>query len=203
MRKLGFGALCLALLAAACSPVYLAHANGGTGPREEAPARVEPFRPAREPAAPASAASAELARVLGTLVWPLAADRSAILSSPYGVREHPIDGAERFHSGLDLRAPGGTPVYAAADGVVARSGAGGAYGNLVVIDHGAGLSSLYGHHRENLVREGERVRRGQVIALVGRTGNATGDHLHFELRWRGGTVDPRVVLPRLGGGAAR
>ena len=69
----------------------------------------------------------------------------------------------------------------------------------MIIDHGAGLQSLYGHHSANLVQEGARVRRGEVIALVGHTGNATGDHLHFELRWREGTVDPMVVLPQLGG----
>jgi len=77
------------------------------------------------------------------------------------------------------------------------SGRSGAYGNLVIVDHGADLHSLYAHHVRNMVQEGETVRRGQVIARVGHTGNATGDHLHFELRWRGGTVDPLTVLPPL------
>ena len=79
----------------------------------------------------------------------------------------------------------------------------GAYGQRVVVDHGAGLQSLYAHHSRNLVSAGQRVRRGEVIALVGRSGNATGDHLHFELRWKGGMVDPRTVLPALGRAAGR
>jgi murein DD-endopeptidase MepM/ murein hydrolase activator NlpD len=186
------GWLGFAVAAAACSPVYLSRAPG------DAPSVAA----GAVDRAPEGRGADALARILGTLVWPLAVDRSLVLSSPYGAREHPIDSAQRFHAGLDLRSPEGTPVYAAADGRVTRSGEDGAYGNLVVLDHGAGLSSFYGHHRENLVREGEIVRRGQAIALVGHSGNATGDHLHFELRWRGGTVDPRVVLPRLGAGAA-
>jgi murein DD-endopeptidase MepM/ murein hydrolase activator NlpD len=208
MRTSRSGWLILAIATAACSPVYMSRASGdiaaaGSG-REAAGGRsVEADPPAVGPAVRSSEARGELAGILGTLVWPLAADRARLLSSPYGVREHPADGARRFHAGLDLRSPEGTPVYAVGEGRVTRSGDGGAYGNLVVIDHGAELSSLYGHHRENLVREGELVRRGQVIARVGHSGNATGDHLHFELRWRGGTVDPRVVLPRLGAAAAR
>ncbi|MGH7563021.1 MAG: M23 family metallopeptidase [Gemmatimonadota bacterium] len=144
-------------------------------------------------------AGSGLAAILGHLVWPLAMDGVEVMSSRYGPREHPQAGARRFHRGLDLRADQGTPVYAVADGTVARSGRGGAYGNLVILEHGEGLESLYAHHSRNLVETGERIRRGQVIALVGRTGNATGDHLHFELRWRGGTVDPWTVLPALDG----
>lgn len=140
-----------------------------------------------------------LAAILGRLIWPLATDGVEVMSSRYGRREHPGNGARRFHRGLDLRADEGTPVHAAADGTVARSGRSGAYGNLLILDHGEGLETLYAHHSRNLVREGERVRRGQVIALVGHTGNATGDHLHFELHWRGGTIDPRTVLPALAG----
>jgi len=210
MRTSRSGWLVFAVAAAACSPVYLSRAPGdvaisSAGAVRAAPEGRDVDAPARAtaPGVRSNEAPSELAEVLGALVWPLAADRTRLLSSPYGVREHPADGALRFHAGLDLRSSEGTPVYAAADGRVTRSGDGGAYGNLVVIDHGAELSSLYGHHRENLVREGELVRRGQVIALVGHSGNATGDHLHFELRWRGGTVDPRVVLPRLGAAAAR
>lgn len=140
-----------------------------------------------------------LAVILSHLIWPLAMDGVEIMSSRYGSREHPRDGVQRFHRGLDLRADEGTPVHAAADGTVSRSGRSGAYGNLVVLEHGEGLESLYAHHSRNLVKEGERVRRGQVIGLVGHSGNATGDHLHFELRWRGGTVDPWTVLPVLEG----
>jgi murein DD-endopeptidase MepM/ murein hydrolase activator NlpD len=102
-----------------------------------------------------------------------------------------------------LRARGGTPVYAAADGVVSTSGTSGAYGSVVIVDHAGGLQTLYAHHQRNLVKAGDPVRRGQPIALVGHSGNATGDHLHFEVRWNGGTVDPRAVLPLLSGPAGR
>lgn len=144
-------------------------------------------------------AGSGLASILGRLIWPLAMDGVEIMSSRYGPREHPQGGAQRFHRGLDLRADQGTPIHAAADGAVVKSGRSGAYGNLVILEHGEGLESLYAHLSGSLVEEGERVRRGQVIALVGHTGNATGDHLHFELRWRGGTVDPWTVLPALDG----
>ncbi|MFN2420994.1 MAG: M23 family metallopeptidase [Gemmatimonadota bacterium] len=197
MVRLAFTfAMAAAVLLAACSPVYMTHAPGVMPPAGEVP-RARGGESASPLRADASPVDDQLASVLGKLVWPLAVDRSVVLSSPYGVR------AAQFHSGLDLRAPSGTPVHAAADGLVVRSGTSGAYGNVVLIDHGSELQSLYGHNQENLVREGDRVRRGQIIALVGRTGNATGDHLHFELRWRGGTVDPSVVLPRLGAGLAR
>jgi murein DD-endopeptidase MepM/ murein hydrolase activator NlpD len=195
-------AMAAAVLLAACSPVYMTHAPGAMPPASEVP-RARGSESASPLRADAPPVDDRLASVLGKLVWPLAVDRSAVLSSPYGVRAHPAARAARFHSGLDLRAPSGTPVHAAADGLVVHSGTSGAYGNVVLIDHGSELQSLYGHNQENLVREGDRVRRGQIIALVGRTGNATGDHLHFELRWRGGTVDPSVVLPRLGAGLAR
>lgn len=181
---------------AACAPVYSTGAHPAV---ESVPARSSGSNEAR--AAPAEPSG--LAEVLGTLVWPLATDRLTVLSSPYGDRNHPTARERRFHGGLDLRAPAGTPVYASADGVVVESAVAGAYGNRIVIDHGAGLRSLYAHHSHNLVAAGQRVRRGQVIATVGRTGNATGDHLHFELRWRDGTVDPWVVLPPLGAGRGR
>lgn len=89
------------------------------------------------------------------------------------------------HRGLDLNAPQGTDVYAAMDGQVVTSTRHRQYGNYVVIDHGNGVVTLYAHHKLNLVQEGEVVHRGQKIAQVGRTGNATGPHLHFELRLNG------------------
>jgi len=175
----------------ACSPVY----SRTTGPGRTAPSRPVPGG--------GVVAVSGLAGILGRLIWPLAMDGVQVLSSPYGSRVHPRSGGDRFHRGLDLRADEGTPVYAVADGHVARSGRSGAYGNLVLLDHGEGLESLYGHHSRNLVVEGQDVRRGEVIGLVGHTGNATGDHLHFELRWRGGTVDPWRVLPALSGARGR
>ena len=189
------GAIRLAVLALSCSmacaPVYSRTTVAG------------PVTPSRPVPGGGEKAASGLSGILGRLIWPLAMDGVQILSSPYGTRLHPRSGGERFHRGLDLRADQGTPVYAVADGRVERSGWSGAYGNLILLDHGEGLESLYGHHNRNLVAEGQRVRRGQVIALVGHTGNATGDHLHFELRWHDGTVDPRRILPMLSGARGR
>ncbi len=98
------------------------------------------------------------------------------------------------HRGVDLNAPIGTAVFAALDGQVVLSGKHKQYGNYVVIEHGNGVATLYAHHRLNLVQAGEIVRRGQKIAEVGRTGNSTGPHLHFELKIDGVQRNPLPVL---------
>jgi murein DD-endopeptidase MepM/ murein hydrolase activator NlpD len=98
------------------------------------------------------------------------------------------------HKGVDLTAPTGTAVFAALDGQVVFSGKHKAYGNYVLVDHGNGVATLYAHHSLNLVQAGDIVRRGQKIAEVGRTGNATGPHLHFELRVDGVQRNPLPVL---------
>jgi murein DD-endopeptidase MepM/ murein hydrolase activator NlpD len=98
------------------------------------------------------------------------------------------------HRGLDLTAPVGTAVFAALDGQVVMSGRHKQYGNFVMVDHGNGVATLYAHHRLNLVREGDIVRRGQKIAEVGTTGNSTGPHLHFELKVDGVQRNPLPVL---------
>lgn len=216
MRRIAGLAVTAALLGlAGCAPVYIAEGTPSTRETRAGAPSVDEDRSADGPRGPSSerwyppppgeevGSRESLSGVLGSLIWPLAADGATLLTSGYGHRPHPSDGVIRFHRGVDLRAPGGAPVYAAADGRVVQSGSAGAYGWMVEIDHGAGLRSLYAHHRRNLVREGERVRRGQVIGLVGATGNATGEHLHFELRWRDGTVDPRTVLPPLSRLSAR
>ena len=195
----------LAAMLSACAPVYSGGVAAGIAGASVAATPSRP--PAPEPAAPGEDRAAgdravavpnpALVAALESLVWPLAADGAGLLSSSYGDRVHPRSGDPRFHTGLDLRARGGTPVYAAADGTVSLSGQSGAYGNVVLLDHVGGLQTLYAHHERNLVGVGDAVRRGQPIALVGHTGNATGDHLHFEVRWNGGTVDPRTVLPHL------
>ncbi|HET6361953.1 MAG TPA: M23 family metallopeptidase [Gemmatimonadota bacterium] len=200
---------------AACSPVYSSGVAPGVALPGVSAARTSPERPsvpdapdtrvagpvAARPDAdrPVGVLNPALVDALESLVWPLAADGTGLLSSSYGDRMHPRSGDQRFHTGLDLRAREGTPVYAAADGIVSLSGSSGAYGNVVLLDHGGGLQTLYAHHERNLVGVGDAIRRGQPIALVGHTGNATGDHLHFEVRWNGGTVDPRTVLPHLAG----
>ena len=128
----------------------------------------------------------------GKFCWP--APSYTRISSPYGYRIHPIFKTKKFHSGVDLAAPGGTNILAAADGTVKMSGWNGGYGNCVVIDHGGGISTLYGHASRNLVVKGQKVTKGQVIAKVGTTGNSTGNHLHFEVLVNGKTTDPMAYI---------
>ncbi len=107
-----------------------------------------------------------------------------VLSSKFGARTHPISGKESFHFGLDLAAEEGTPIYAFADATVREIGKS-SYGNYAVLDHAEGFSTLYAHCSRIDVKEGETVSVGEQIAAVGATGNATGNHLHFEI-WRDG-----------------
>jgi murein DD-endopeptidase MepM/ murein hydrolase activator NlpD len=120
------------------------------------------------------------------------------VSSGFGMRIHPIDGVQKFHTGIDLRGTEGTPILAAADGVVRSAGTRGGYGNAVEIDHGNGVSTLYGHASELGVKPGEHVQKGQEIGEVGMTGHATGPHLHFEVRVEGKPVDPKGALKAYG-----
>jgi len=104
----------------------------------------------------------------------------------------------RFHDGVDLRAPYGTPVFAASPGVVIHSGQKiSGYGNMVVIQHRGGFYSIYAHNSKNLVRVGDEVHAGDEIALAGSSGRADGPHLHFEIRKNSGPVDPLKFLPDL------
>lgn len=111
-------------------------------------------------------------------------------TSGFGVRSDPFRGRAAMHAGIDLAGPVGTPIYATADGVVGRSRWAGGYGNLVEIDHGRGIQTRYGHLSKSLVREGQRVKRGDQIALMGSTGRSTGSHLHYEVRIDGKAVNP-------------
>lgn len=121
----------------------------------------------------------------GTLSNPM---RNMELSSPFGNR------GGRFHSGADFRNPAGTPIYAAAGGKVTSSGYDGAYGNTVRISHGNGMTTVYAHCQSLYVRSGATVSKGQQIATVGRTGRATGNHLHFEVRINGSARNPLSYL---------
>lgn len=116
------------------------------------------------------------------------------VSSSFGYRRHPYDGSYRLHSGVDLVAEPGTPVRAPADGVVIFSGSKSGYGKVVVIDHGYGIRTLYGHASKLFVNPGERLRRGQKIAEVGSTGMSTGPHLHYEIRKNGNPVNPAAFF---------
>lgn len=116
------------------------------------------------------------------------------ISSYYGMRVHPIFGTSRMHTGIDLAAGAGTPIYAAEAGTVIIAGLRGGYGNAVVIDHGGGLATLYAHQSRLTVSVGENVAAGERIGFVGCTGYCTGDHLHFEVHVNGNHVDPLGYL---------
>ncbi|WP_227872156.1 murein hydrolase activator EnvC family protein [Paenibacillus albus] len=130
----------------------------------------------------------------GKLGMPLQA--SWHLSSPFGYRIHPISGKRKLHTGMDMAAPKGTSIYAAESGIVLVAQWMGEYGNCVIIDHGGGLWTIYGHIRNGgiMVEKGQSVKRGQKIAEVGSTGNSTGNHLHFEVRKNEEAVNPAPFL---------
>ena len=115
-------------------------------------------------------------------------------SSSYGWRIDPFNGSKAFHEGLDFPANTGTPIHAAADGIVTMAEHSAAYGNIVKVEHGSGLETRYAHASKLLVKVGERVVKGQAVALVGSTGRSTGPHLHYEIRFNGNSLDPRQYL---------
>lgn len=124
----------------------------------------------------------------GTYIWPLPGYSPG---SAYGWRMHPILGVMKFHAGEDIGAPSGTPILAADSGVAYPASNPGGYGNYVLIDHGGGRSTLYGHMTSYCVSYGQSVKQGDVIGYVGSTGLSTGPHLHFEVRVNGNTTDPK------------
>ena len=134
----------------------------------------------------------------GIFEWPLPGDFS--ITSPFGYRTDPITGESSFHDGVDIAAPEGTAILAAADGVVVTANRtdswGGSYGYYVKIRHDETYETLYAHCSEVLVKAGQEVEQGDVVALVGSTGNSTGDHLHFEVREGGSKVDPMGFFTR-------
>ena len=120
------------------------------------------------------------------------------VSSEYGLRTHPIDNEVKFHRGVDIAAPAGTPIRATAGGTVKFVGVKPGYGNVVIIDHGDGkYETVYAHNSQNIVNVGDRVQPGQVIGYVGSTGKATGPHLHYEVRKNGEPVDPIIATKEL------
>jgi murein DD-endopeptidase MepM/ murein hydrolase activator NlpD len=121
------------------------------------------------------------------------------VSAPFGERIDPITGGHEFHKGLDLDGQIGDPIHAAADGIVMRAEFDkGGYGNVVDIDHGNGYATRYGHCSKLLVKVGDLVHAGDVIAKVGATGHATGPHLHFEVWINGAPVNPQPYLSKIG-----
>lgn len=124
--------------------------------------------------------------------WPV----PGFISSDYGYREHPVSGERKFHSGVDISVPRGTCVKATADGIASYSGWSAGSGNTVVIEHGHGFRTAYAHNERNLVKVGQRVKRGEVIALSGSTGISTGPHIHYEIWKNGYHMDPNACLAR-------
>ncbi len=116
------------------------------------------------------------------------------ITSPYGYRRDPFTGRREFHEGVDIAAPIGAPIRAPADGVVVFVGRKPGYGKMVILDHGYGYSTAYGHCSKILVRIGQRVKRGQIIAKVGNTGRSTAPHLHYEVRVGKVAVNPYYYL---------
>lgn len=127
----------------------------------------------------------------GSFLYPLPRSCGSWCTSPYGYRYHPISGTYTFHSGVDLAAAGGTPIYASKSGTVTTAAyAKYSWGNYVVINHGDGYSTLYAHMRYYAVSVGEYVNQGDVIGYVGTTGNSTGNHLHFNVYYNGSLQNP-------------
>ncbi len=154
----------------------LASAKAVAKPAPRAPAKRPPKAAPRVDAGP---------RPDRALAWPL----EGVLSGRFGLRNG------NPHDGIDVAAPEGTAIRAAADGAVLYAGTQRGYGNLVILRHAGGLITIYAHNQKNLVREGDRVRVGEEIALVGRTGRATGPHCHFEVRQGTKPRDPLLFLP--------
>ena len=129
-------------------------------------------------------------RAPGRLAWPV----SGVLTSPFGMRIHPVLGGRRMHNGIDIGLPTGSPIYASANGRVILAERRGGYGRMVVLDHGGGLSTLYAHQSSMAVSVGDQVLAGDVIGYIGCSGYCTGPHLHFEVREVGAPVDPMKYL---------
>ena len=129
----------------------------------------------------------------GVFAWPVPGYTR--ITSKYGMRTHPITGVYKLHTGVDIGAPMGVSFVAANDGIVVKAGYNGAYGNMVIIDHGGGVQTLYAHGSEIMVKVGDVVKKGETVVLkVGSTGYSTGAHAHFEVRLNGVVTDPMPYI---------
>lgn len=126
-------------------------------------------------------------------IWPT----KGWITSGFGPRRRPIRGGTTFHKGIDIAAPPGTPILSPGDGIVTYSGYKAGLGRAVMVDHGYGVVSVYGHNSSNYVKKGDRVKRGEIIGSVGRTGLATGSHLHYQIEVDGVPVDPMRYIQRM------
>jgi murein DD-endopeptidase MepM/ murein hydrolase activator NlpD len=130
------------------------------------------------------------------LATPKGDPASGRITSPYGKRKDPFSGEITFHSGIDISSSLGSPVRATADGVVSYAGRTQESGNIVILEHGFGFTTIYAHNKSNTVKNRQRVRRGDIIGYVGSTGKSTGPHVHYEVRKDGRAVDPRDYVSR-------
>lgn len=126
-------------------------------------------------------------------IWPT----RGWLTSDFGPRRRPLRGGTTFHKGIDIAAKPGTPIVSPGDGIVTYSGYKSGLGKAIMVDHGYGVVTIYGHNSENFVNEGDRVKRGEVIGSVGRTGLATGSHLHYQIEVDGVPVDPMRYIQKM------
>jgi murein DD-endopeptidase MepM/ murein hydrolase activator NlpD len=126
------------------------------------------------------------------MLWPV----NGRLLSHFGRRDDPFSGLQAFHAGVDISASVGTPVRVTADGIVQQAEWGGAYGKLIVVDHGSGRSTFYAHLSRVDVIPGQDVRMGQIVGAAGATGRVTSPHLHYEVREGGGPINPYKFLSR-------
>ena len=141
----------------------------------------------------AQMSSFALRKALGTLfIWPTV----GVITSPFGMRHDPFTGVVEFHNGIDIANVLGTPIRAAMDGKVALVGKNRGYGNFIILNHGDGFQTLYGHLSKSLVQKGENVNAGQEIGLMGDTGYATGPHLHFTIYKNSAPVNPLTYLEK-------
>ncbi|HTZ18121.1 MAG TPA: M23 family metallopeptidase [Dissulfurispiraceae bacterium] len=122
--------------------------------------------------------------------WPVV----GTITSPFGERESPLGGGIQFHTGIDISVPTGTPVKATAEGVISFAGWNAGSGNLVVVEHGSGFSTFYAHNSSIEAKVGQRIKRGDIIAHSGSTGNSTGPHVHYEVWQDGKAVNPKGFL---------
>lgn len=132
-----------------------------------------------------------------TLGLPIDKKDSFLLESGYGERQHPVLGVKRLHTGIDLVAEEGVPVVATEEGVVIRAELAEAWGNIIVIQHQGAYSTSYSHLKSMLVKQGDKVKKGKEIGLVGHTGMSIKNHLHFELLKDGEAIDPIDYLPEI------
>ena len=127
---------------------------------------------------------------VNSLIWPV----NGKVTSEYGYRIHPITGKNAMHGGIDIGADKGTPINSVFDGKISKKGYSNSYGYYVIISHSDSFETLYAHCSKLLANEGDEVKKGDTVALVGSTGRSTGPHLHFEIRLGGCRVDPRWLL---------